>query len=172
MEEKHNIDKAGVCPSCAPLSPQSEATHILLRVIRRHHCYVERQISDLGIHHSQRRMLTQLARYDKPPSQRELAERMGISPAAVATMLKKLEKEGYISRTPTDGDSRRNEIRITETGHTKVAESREVFDSAYRALFNGMTEEDLHTLSALVHRMDENLDILGVPDPCCRKSGD
>ncbi len=124
----------------------------------------------MGIHHSQHRMLMHLARREQSPSQKELAEHMGISPAAVANTLKKLEKEGYITRAATDEDNRRNAIRITDQGLAKVAESREIFDAVDRAMFEGMNEEELLTLSALVHRIDENLDALGVPDPCCRKS--
>ncbi len=176
MEEEKQTSEpalpAGDCPSAPPPSPQADAMHILLRVMRRHHACIERRIGDLGIHHSQRRMLMHLARCDRPPSQRELAERMCISPAAVATTLKKLEKEGYITRAVTDADNRRNEIRITELGLAKVLESREIFELVDRTMFEGMNEEELRTLSALIHRIDENLDTLGVPDPCCRKPRD
>ncbi len=165
MEEKHasTVEKPPEIPS------QTEAIRILLRVMRRHHACIERRIGDLGIHHSQHHMLMHLARKDQIPSQKELAAHMGISPAAVATTLKKLEKEGYITRSATDEDNRRNEIRITELGLSKVAESREIFETVDRAMFEGMTEEELRTLSGLIHRIDRNLDALGVPDPCCRK---
>ncbi len=165
MDEKHDH------PLQQPLS-QTEATHILRRVMRRHHACIERRIGDLGIHHSQLRMLRHLARCEQPPSQRELAERMCISPAAVATSLKKLEKEGYITRAVTDRDNRCNEIRITDLGRTKITESCEIFETVDRAMFEGMSETELRTLSALIHRIDENLDALGIPDPCCRKPRD
>ena len=93
------------------------AVGLLIRVMRRHHACVERRIGDLGIHHGQHRMLMQLAkRQEDIPSQKELAEIMGISPAAVTATLKKLEREEYISRSMTDEDNRKNEIRITEKG--------------------------------------------------------
>ena len=100
-----------------PDSPCMRAVGLLIRVMRRHHACVERRIGDLGIHHGQHRMLMQLAkRQEDIPSQKELAEIMGISPAAVTATLKKLEREEYISRSMTDEDNRKNEIRITEKG--------------------------------------------------------
>ncbi len=152
-----------------PDSEQMNAIRMLLRVMRRHHACVERRIGALGIHHSQHRMLMHLAQCNRIPSQKELAEAMGISPAAVATALKRLEKEGYIARTMQGEDNRRNEIRITELGLAKVMESRAIFESVDRAMFEGLSEEELLTLSRVIRRMDENLDALGAPlDPCRR----
>ncbi len=145
--------------------PQTEAIRTLLRVVRRHHACIERHISDMGIHHSQHRMLLHLSRCEQIPSQKELAEAMGISAAAVATTLKRLEKGGYIARAVTDEDNRRNEIRITDLGRAKVLESREIFDSVDHAVFAGFSDEELSQLAALISRMDGNLDALGIPDP-------
>ncbi len=147
-------------------SPQTEAIHVLMRVMRRHRACVERQIADLDIHPSQHHMLMRLARCEHIPSQRELAALMGISPAAVATTLKKLEREGYITRVSTDSDLRRNEIRITECGLAKVRESHAIFEAVDRAMFEGLDEESLRTLSSLVARLDDNLDRMGAPDAC------
>lgn len=110
-----------------------------------------------------------LARCTEIPSQKEIAEAMGISPAAVATTLKRLEKEEYISRNVTDEDNRRHEIRITEKGLSKVAESREIFESVDRSLFAGFSEAELSTLVDLLARMDKNLDAAGAPADLCRR---
>jgi DNA-binding MarR family transcriptional regulator len=143
------------------------AARMLIRVTRRHHACVERQIGDMGIHHSQHRTLLQLARRQEDiPSQKELAEIMGVSPAAVTTILKKMEREGYVSRSVTDEDNRRNEIRITEAGLAKITESRAVFESTDRAMLAGFSPEELEQLLIFMERMDRNLDALGAPaDP-------
>lgn len=148
-------------------SPYMTAVRKLIRVMRRHHAYVERQIGDLGIHHGQHRMLMQLAKPQKsPPSQKELAEDMGISPAAVTASLKKLEREGYVSRSATDEDNRRNEIRITEEGLARVNESRAVFEATDEALFAGFSPEEIRLFTAFLERLEDNLDAAGAPaDP-------
>lgn len=156
-------------PSTAPTpdAPHLTAIRRLMRVSRRHHASMERRIGDLGIHHSQHRMLVHLTRCTRTPSQKEIAETMGISPAAVATTLKRLEKEGYITRSATDEDNRRNHIAVTDKGLSKVAEGREIFETADRQLFTGFTSEDMETLIRLLEAMDRNLDAAGAPaDPC------
>ena len=161
MEQKKS------CSCCIPDSPHIRAVWRFIRIMRRHHAHVERCIGALRIHHGQHRMLMHLARHEgELPSQKELAEIMGVSPAAVTTTLKRLEKEGYISRTITDEDNRRNEIRLTEEGAAKVVEGREIFESVDRAMFAGFTEEEMATLISFMERIDRNLDAVGAPvDP-------
>ena len=161
-------------PAChIPDSPPLRAVGLLIRIMRRHHACVERQIGSLGIHHSQHRVLMHLARRGgEPPSQRELAERLGVSPAAVTTILQRLEKEGYISRAITDEDNRRHEIRITERGLAKVLEGREIFETTDRSMFEGFSEEEMATLISFMERIDQNLDAAGAPaDPCAPAEG-
>ena len=152
-----------------PDSPHMKGVWLLIRVMRRHHAFVERRIGDLGIHHGQHRMLMYLAkRGEDVPSQRELAEVMGVSPAAVTTTLGRLEQAGYIERNATDEDNRRNQIRITEEGIAKVVESRAVFESSDHAMFAGFTEEEMDTFLSMLARIDQNLDAAGAPAELCR----
>ena len=148
-------------------SPYMTAMRKLTRVMRRPHACVDRQIGDLGIHHGQHRMLIQLTNPDiSHPSQKELAEILGISPAAVATSLKRLEREGYVSRSTTDEDNRKNEIRITEEGLARVNKSRAIFEATDEALFAGFTTEEVETFISFLERMHHNLDVAGAPkDP-------
>ena len=161
MQEK----QSHACP--VPDSPHTKAVRLFIRVMRRHHACMERRIGDLGIHHSQHRMLMQLVKsQESPPSQKELAEAMGISPAAVTASLKKLEKEGYVSRSMTDEDNRKNEIRITEQGLERVNKSRAVFEATDKALFAGFSPEEIRLFTSFLERLDDNLDAAGAPtDP-------
>ena len=80
--------------------------------------------------------------------------------------LKKLEREEYISRSMTDEDNRKNEIRITEKGLSKVVESRAVFESTDTEMFAGFTPEEIATFISFMERLDRNLDAAGAPaDP-------
>lgn len=148
-------------------SPYMTAMRKLTRVMRRHHACVDRQIGDLGIYHGQHRMLIQLTNPTiSHPSQKELSEILGISPAAVATSLKRLEREGYVSRSTTDEDNRKNEIRITEQGLERVNKSRAVFEATDRALFAGFSPEEIRLFTSFLERLDDNLDAAGAPvDP-------
>ena len=156
------------CWGCSPKDPPHlRAVGVFIRIMRRHHACVERSLGDLGMHHGQHRMLVTLAKQQEDtPSQKDLAESMGISPAAVTTTLKRLEKEEFIIRSATDEDNRRNEIRITDKGLTKITECREIFEATDRAMFEGFSEEEMATLLSFMERIDRNLDAVGAPtDP-------
>ena len=162
-------------PDKGPVVPQpmiTETMRLFLRVNRMHRNQVEKRVADLGIHHSQHRMLMYISGHDKLPSQRELADALGISPAAVTSTLKCLEKEGYVERVMTEEDNRRNRVSITEKGQLKVDESRSIFDSMDHAAFAGFSERELAEFRDLLMRMCQNLAIdLALGDSAAPPSG-
>ena len=138
-------------------STEASAIHLFMCVSHLHHAAIERRVSKLGFHHSQHRMLMHLARYEHIPSQKELAVAKGISSAAVTTTLKRLEKEGYIARTTTDEDNRKNEIRITEAGRDAVEQSKAIFNTVDKQMFTGISDDELRMFMEILARMRENL---------------
>lgn len=134
-----------------------EAVQLFIQTNHAHHGEVERLAASLGIHHNQHRMLMCIMRMQGEPSQRQLASEMGISPAAVTTILKSLEKEGYVTRCATDEDNRRNRVAITEKGRSKLDEAHVIFDRVDQAMFRGMSESEIRTLQGLLSRMKNNL---------------
>ena len=101
-------------------------------------------------------MLLRLSCGDGTNSQRELADAMNISPAAVTATLKALEREGYITRAMGDEDNRRNTVRITEEGLRKVEESHRIF-AMDKAAFAGFSDAELAALTETLRRMADNL---------------
>ena len=134
-----------------------QAVHRYICVARLHHATVEGRVSRLGFHHSQHRTLMYLAMNDRIPSQKELAEAMGVSPAAVTATLQRLEKDGYIARAMPDGDNRRYEIRITDAGREAVETSRAIFEDIDRAMFEGFSDGEIAQFEALLSRIQANL---------------
>ena len=112
-----------------------------------------------GIHRSQHRMLMYLSKCKTTPSQKDLAKHFGISPAAVAVSLKKLESDGYIKREKCSerSDSRYNEIKITELGRKVVSESCKYFRHVDSQAFKGFSDEELDVFADLLERVQENL---------------
>ena len=68
-----------------------------------------------------------------------------------------IEKEGYISRSVTDEDNRRNEIRITDEGLAAIKESRALFEAVDNGMFRGISEEELRSFTDILERIKENL---------------
>ena len=90
-------------------------------------------------------------------AQRELADLLHVSPAAVANSLKSLEKGGYIRREPWQEDARRNRVLLTEKGAAAVEKCRDVFRRVSDRMLAGFSPEELTQLAQFKRRMIQNL---------------
>ena len=120
----------------------------LFVINRLHHVSIESREEELCLHRSQHMMLVVISMADKPLTQRELSERLDISPSAVAMTLRRLLGGGYVSRTPDESDARCNNISLTDKGRKVLAETKELFDSVDRAVFGGFSEQQLERYAA------------------------
>lgn len=89
-------------------------------------------------------------------AQRELAELLHISPAAVANSLKSLEKGGYIHREPGP-DARRNQVLLTEKGRWAVEGCERAFTRVSDRMLAGFTPEERAQLLSFRKRILNNL---------------
>ena len=129
----------------------------MIQVDRLHRSIFEKMHSAFGIHRSQHRLLMYISRRDICPSQKDIAEHFGISGAAVAVSLKKLEDCGYISRESLKNDSRFNSIALTDKGKELVEKSEEFFSRSDFAMFENFTEDDYRNLTVCLEKMSEGL---------------
>lgn len=81
-------------------------------------------------------------------AQRELSTLLDISPAAVATSLKSLEKKGYIHREPEPGDARRNRVKLTDKGQKAVDDCFACLQRVNRRMYAGFTTQEQTQLHA------------------------
>ena len=129
----------------------------MIRISRLHRMVFERNISNMGIHHSQHHLLMYIAKEGEILSQKQIAERFGITPAAVARSLKSLESEGFISRTNLEGDGRFNRITITDKGKEIVEDSYKMFQEIDSSVFENFTESEIEEFNALLDKIQANL---------------
>ena len=129
----------------------------MIQIDRLHRSIFEKMHSAFGIHRSQHRLLMYIARRDVCPSQKDRAEHFGISPAAVAVSLKKLEDSGYISRECFENDNRFNTTIVTEKGKNLVEKSEDIFSRSDYAMFKDFTEEDYRNLLTCLDKMNKGL---------------
>lgn len=136
----------------------TELAYLFMKVNRLHRAYCERIMSDIHMHRGQHMVLMDLVRLTQTASQKELADRLEISPAAVAVMIKKLEKGGFISKKLSKGDNRFNEISITKKGRETVQKTHQYFQRVNETFFSGISKEELETLKSCFQKMADNLD--------------
>ncbi|HPT78576.1 MAG TPA: MarR family transcriptional regulator [Candidatus Atribacteria bacterium] len=130
--------------------------HQLINFTIKHRKIMMHYLDETGVYQSQHRLLMAVA-CNPYASQKDIADTMDISTATVAVSLKKLEKGGYINRVADEADNRINKITITEKGNRVVEQSRQIFETTDRKVFEGFTEKEMLTLSALLHKLDANL---------------
>lgn len=134
-----------------------QLVHEFIAAGKLHHRAIENAVRGMKIHHSGHRLLVYLSRCEVMPSQKEIAARFEISPAAVANNLKKLEKDGYITRMTDDGDTRCNRIAITEKGKMILAETKTLFEGVDERMLEGLSAEERTLLFSCLSRMKRNL---------------
>lgn len=89
-------------------------------------------------------------------AQRDLAEHLHISPAAVTSSLKSLERGGYIHREPGE-DARRNQVLLTEKGQQAVAVCKQAFQTVAQRMLTDFSPEEEEQLLRFCQRMLDNL---------------
>lgn len=124
---------------------------------RLHRAVFERNISSLGIHHSQHCLLIYIAKHGQVESQKQIAEKFGITPAAVARTLKALEVDGYIERSSTEADGRLNKIIITQKGKDIVEHTQVMFMETDRDTFADFNDEQIALFNQFLDKMHERL---------------
>ena len=129
----------------------------LMSIMRDHKSVVDWFVNETNLHKSQHRLLMNLARLGNNVSQRDLAETLNITPAAVAVTLKKLEKNGLVDRKMAEKDNRYNEVVLTEKGKKIVKESYKVFKYADEKMFDGFSMEELDAFEGYLNRIKDNL---------------
>ncbi len=136
---------------------EREALYKMISVMRRHRRMFDAMREKTGLGRSAHRALMILSDHGDL-SQTALAERLEISTAAVAVLLKKLEAEGYILRTVNANDSRTNSVELTKRGGEIVGASRKEFDTIDKAVFEGFSAEEIHTLIEFLDRLESNIE--------------
>ena len=116
---------------------------------------IGRKVKDTGLFRSQHRILMILGKHPDC-SQTNLAEKLDVSPAAVAVALKKLEKAGYISRQCDVDDNRMNHVVVTEKGMKAIKTSIVYFQEIESAMLEDFSKEELDMLESYFKRIIKN----------------
>ena len=129
----------------------------LMAIMRDHKSTIDSYVNETKLHKSQHRLLMVLSRMEKNISQRDLAEMLNITPAAVAVTLKKMEKMGLVQRMVSEQDNRYTQVVLTDKGKKIVKESRKIFQYVDEKMFAGFSEEELEVFEEYLNRIKENL---------------
>lgn len=115
-----------------------------------------KRMEDVGLKPSQAGVLFVL-NCEGRLSQRELAEKIGITPPSMTVALRKLEDQGYIVKEPDKEDQRIIRILLSDKGKECIEELKEIMDSMEELLFQGISPEEKMFFRRLILEMRKNL---------------
>jgi DNA-binding MarR family transcriptional regulator len=112
------------------------------------------QLAPLGLTPAQERALRTLARGDGPLRMTELADRLGIVPRSLTTVIDALEEAGLVRREIDPSNRRAILLHLTERGAAVRDDMRQARRQAAEALFAPLSEDDRKTLAGLLLALD------------------
>lgn len=116
------------------------------------HRALDRISSECGLYMGQPPILFMLD-HDGQQTQTEIAQRLRVTPATVATSIKRMEKAGLLRKETYPTDQRRNRIVLTPQGKETVRKCRAMFAEMEHVLENALDPEEARTFDDLLTKM-------------------
>lgn|GEM_PF-260005 len=117
--------------------------------------YIGERLKHLDIGKGQHIFLNALYKEDGL-SQEQLSDYLKIDKGTTAKALKKLEEQGYVTRTTCENDKRRNRVRLTPKALAIQNELRAVLADWRERLTYGFNEEEKQAAGVLLEKMGRN----------------
>lgn len=91
-------------------------------------------------------------------TQRDLARFAKVEQPPMAQMLARMERDGWIKRTPDPADGRSRRITLTKAAQDRMPEAIQILFQGNREAMAGFTQEEELQLAGLLARLIGNLD--------------
>lgn len=121
-----------------------------------HRYYLQKNAFTVGLYAGQPMLLDFLKNHDDS-AQKDIAAALHVSPASVTVSLKRLEKNGFVSKASDGADLRRNIIHLTKKGEDALAEFFSVCDALDQKMFGNFSAKELAQLDEFTERLIDNL---------------
>jgi len=128
----------------------------VFRLTRRlRHAQAE-QLAPLGLTPAQERALRMITRSEEPPRMAEIADRLGIVPRSLTTVIDSLEAVGLVRREIDPRNRRAILLHLTERGAAVRDDLREARRRAAEELFAPLSAGDRKALGELLAALDSD----------------
>jgi DNA-binding MarR family transcriptional regulator len=144
-----------------PETPEVPLTGLVWRLSMRWRASIDRAIAPLGLTHAQYSVLVPLRNTERAgqrPSQRKLAESIGLEPLYVSKLARALEQAGLLERVGDPADSRAMLLALTERGRDVVDQAMELvlaIQAELTAPLGGPASQDTQQLLTSLRRLLE-----------------
>ena len=114
---------------------------------------IDRRLRELGLSQAGWMALAMAAKADKPLSQTELADRLGVEAATLVGMIDRLVRAGLIERRPSADDRRVRLIVPTAAGKELFGKVKAQASLVWRELLSDMDPQQLGTAIEVLERL-------------------
>jgi MarR family transcriptional regulator for hemolysin len=119
---------------------------------------LDRRLAELGLSQARWLVLLHLARYENPPTQRELAQSVGVEGPTLARLLDSLEGQGLVQRQAVLEDRRAKKIVLCDPARPLIQQIEAIATALRVELFAGIDEEELRVCMRVHTRILANLE--------------
>ncbi|MEV0621643.1 MarR family transcriptional regulator [Nonomuraea sp. NPDC050404] len=124
-------------------------TYALIKVMKAHRNELAAALIPLGLHAGQELLLNQLWREDGL-TQGELIARLGVEPPTVTKTLQRLERAGFVFRSPDPERPRVGRVYLTDAGRALREPVEEIWLRTDEELLKDLTSEERELLTRLL----------------------
>ena len=125
-----------------PLTDQHRFGMQLAQRSRGWRAELDRRLAGLGLSQARWLVLLHLARFENVPTQRELAQSVGVEGPTLARLLDSLEAQGLVQRHAVAEDRRAKKIVLSDTARPLIAQIEAIATALRQELFVGVDEEE------------------------------
>ena len=122
-----------------------------------------RCLNSYGLSNQQARILMYLAKHNirgqKNVKRKDLEKYLNLKGSSVTSLMNGLEKNGFLERTVSEKDARRNELTLTEKSKELVKQMDLIFEATDNQIQEGMSEEEKMTFRLLLGIAHNNMNI-------------
>lgn len=119
---------------------------------------LDRRLAGLNLSQARWLVLLHLARFDEAPTQRELAQSVGVEGPTLARLLDSLEAQGLVKRQAVLEDRRAKKIVLCAPAKPLIEQIETIANALRVELFEGVDEEELRVCMRVHARILGNLE--------------
>lgn len=141
-----------------PLTDQHRFGMQLAHMSRGWRAELDRRLAGLGLSQARWLVLLHLARFEDSPTQRELAQSVGVEGPTLARLLDSLEAQGLVKRQAVVEDRRAKKIMLCPPARPLIEQIETIANTLRGELFAGVEEQDLRVAMRVHSRILANLE--------------
>lgn len=118
-------------------------------IARATRAYMAKELADTGLYPGQEGVIEVLGD-GKPLTPGEIALRLGVRPPTITKTISRLEEQGFVARSKSDGDARQVHISLTADGKKLLKAIKKAMKRTEKRVLAGLKKKDRRELQTIL----------------------